>query len=196
MGGTADRERAVSTIIGPEHNMQNMAAPGAAAGPGFPQDMWMPMDEAIEDKPELLGLRKGWTGAMMGMMTLVRVLPPETFDKIMAMKQSAPATAAYKVAFRTDPSPPTGSENATIHVSVTDPVGGVIRDATVRITMIMPAMPAMGMAEMRDSTPLQWNGTDYSTALKILMSGSWNVLVNVERAGQPTATYRMRLDAK
>lgn len=132
----------------------------------------------------------------MGMMTLVRVLPPERYEAIMASKQVPPPTAAYRVAFRTDPSPPLGSENSTIHVSVSDPSGSGISDATVRLTLIMPAMPAMGMEEMRDSAPLQWNGSDYSGTVKIMMSGVWNVLVDVERAGQPRATYRLRLEAK
>lgn len=51
--------------------------------PGYPQDMWMTMDEAVE-KPETYGLAKDWTGTMMGMMTLVRVLGPEMYDKVMA----------------------------------------------------------------------------------------------------------------
>ena len=29
--------------------------------PGYPQDMWMVMDEVIPPKPENYGLRKGWT---------------------------------------------------------------------------------------------------------------------------------------
>jgi len=49
--------------------------------PGYPQDMFMVMDEMVE-KPETYGLPKGWTGAMMGMMTLVRVLPSDLYDKI------------------------------------------------------------------------------------------------------------------
>ena len=30
-------------------------------------------------------LPDGWTGAMMGMMTLVRVLPPDKYDRMMAL---------------------------------------------------------------------------------------------------------------
>jgi len=56
--------------------------------PGYPQDMWMPMDEMI-DKPETHGLRKGWTGSMMGMMTLVRVLPPDMYNKIRELQAKA-----------------------------------------------------------------------------------------------------------
>ncbi len=51
---------------------------------GYPQDMWMEMDEAVA-KPETYGMAKGWTGASMGMMTYVRVLTPEMYDKVMTM---------------------------------------------------------------------------------------------------------------
>jgi manganese oxidase len=53
--------------------------------PGFPQDHYMTMDDAVE-KPETYGLRRGWTGGMMGMMTLVRVVRPELFARIEALK--------------------------------------------------------------------------------------------------------------
>ena len=50
---------------------------------GYPQDMWMPMDEAVT-KPETYGMAKDWSAATMGMMTYVRVLTPEMYDKVMA----------------------------------------------------------------------------------------------------------------
>lgn len=52
--------------------------------PGFPQDafMEMAMDQAV-DKPENYGLAQNWSAGMMGMMSLVRVLPPEKYDHIM-----------------------------------------------------------------------------------------------------------------
>src|ERR1700675_5193692 len=54
--------------------------------PGFPQDAYMEgpvmaMDDMVQ-KPETYGLRPGWTGFMMGMMTLLRVLPPGLYDHI------------------------------------------------------------------------------------------------------------------
>jgi manganese oxidase len=68
--------------------------PAKRAVPGYPQDMWMVMDTPYE-KPETFGLRPGWSGAMMGMMTMVRVLKPELFDKIQELKRNAtPAPAA------------------------------------------------------------------------------------------------------
>ena len=56
--------------------------------PGYPQDMWMTMDAQYR-KPETYGLGRGWTGAMMGMMTLIRVLPPDLFNKIQELKRNA-----------------------------------------------------------------------------------------------------------
>lgn len=60
-----------------------------SAVPGFPQDafMEMPMDHAV-DKPENYGLAQNWSAGMMGMMSLVRVLPPEKFDHIMHLVAS------------------------------------------------------------------------------------------------------------
>jgi hypothetical protein len=59
--------------------------------PGFPQDAlmegpMMAMDQLV-DKPETLGLRPGWSGFMAGMMTFVRVLPPDKYDQIMELQR-------------------------------------------------------------------------------------------------------------
>jgi hypothetical protein len=61
------------------------AAPNAGMYPGYSQDMFMVMDDMVA-KPETHGLRAGWSGGTMGMMTIVRVLKPELFDKIQALK--------------------------------------------------------------------------------------------------------------
>ena len=54
--------------------------------PGYPQDdlMMMIVDDDVV-KPETWGLAPGWTASMMGMMNLVRVLPEDRYNKIMAM---------------------------------------------------------------------------------------------------------------
>ena len=108
IGIAGDRERATSNLVAAGqqmpagHDMSAMTKPGDPMEmypkddpekkkiPGYPQDMWMPMDEMGAEKPENYGLRKGWSGAMMGMMTLVRVLPPELYDKIMDLKAKQP----------------------------------------------------------------------------------------------------------
>ena len=49
--------------------------------PGYPQEMIMIMDKEVA-KPQTYGLPPGWTASMMGMMTLVRVLPPAEYDEV------------------------------------------------------------------------------------------------------------------
>lgn len=68
-------------------------APGAGDVPNFPQDAFMEgpmmsMDDKVE-KPENYGLAPGWSAYMQGMMTFVRVLPPDRYDRIVARMRSA-----------------------------------------------------------------------------------------------------------
>src|SRR5450759_3316254 len=62
-------------------------APNANSVPGFPQDAFMEgpmmaMDKMVA-KPQNYGLPAGWSGFMQGMMTFVRVLPPDEYDEVM-----------------------------------------------------------------------------------------------------------------
>jgi FtsP/CotA-like multicopper oxidase with cupredoxin domain len=91
IGVGAEAERAVPNM--PVGAMQQptfiqagrAAPPNAGMFPGYPQDMFMVMDDLVA-KPETYALRPGWSGGTMGMMTIVRVLPPELFDKIQDLK--------------------------------------------------------------------------------------------------------------
>jgi FtsP/CotA-like multicopper oxidase with cupredoxin domain len=103
--GMTTQERSVSNIVGPQgeqhegHGQQSQEQgkgaelqPGqqrtlgdeSARGrvPGYPQDMVMFMDKEVA-KPETYGLPSGWTGSFMGMMTMVRVLPPDMYEEVM-----------------------------------------------------------------------------------------------------------------
>jgi len=108
LGVAADADRATSNLVAQDapatatgahaHHMSTDSAmdaypkddPEKKKVPGYPQDMWMVEDEKYNWKPENFGLRKGWTGAMMGMMTMLRVVTPEVYDKIMALKGQNP----------------------------------------------------------------------------------------------------------
>jgi hypothetical protein len=84
MGVGATYEENTSHLVGQntEHSQHQMTGKNNPKQvPGFPQDHWMTMDKEVE-KPETYGLSAGWTGAMMGMMSLVRVLPPDLYYKI------------------------------------------------------------------------------------------------------------------
>jgi FtsP/CotA-like multicopper oxidase with cupredoxin domain len=118
IGESARRERAVTHLVGaplasqqrrsvtkpqqPGH--EGHAMPGQAGDvmypvddpekkrvPGYPQDMWMDTSHWVPNKAEFHGLRPTWDRAMMGMMTLVRVLPPELYDRIMELKSKEQA---------------------------------------------------------------------------------------------------------
>jgi hypothetical protein len=76
----------------PGMQMSSDVAKDANSVPGFPQDAFMEgpmmaMDKMVE-KPETYGLRPGWSGFVGGMMTFVRVLPPDKYDEIMRLKEN------------------------------------------------------------------------------------------------------------
>jgi manganese oxidase len=72
-----------------QHVHSSPVAQNANSVPGFPQDafMEMGMDEIVE-KPETYGLPKNWSAGMMGMMTMVRVLPDKEYDAILSRKKA------------------------------------------------------------------------------------------------------------
>ncbi|MCU1293367.1 MAG: putative multicopper oxidase [Bryobacterales bacterium] len=78
-------EKEDSTMPGMQ--MDQDVAKNANQVPGFPQDAFMEgpmmaMDKMVE-RPQNYGLRPGWSGFMQGMMTFLRVLPPDQYDKVM-----------------------------------------------------------------------------------------------------------------
>lgn len=88
--GMTTREKQVSNIVGGQQARQQGHHSVHAMGgkqkriPGYPQDMWMPMDGLVA-KPETYGLAPNWSGAVMGMMTVVRVLRPDMYAKVMKL---------------------------------------------------------------------------------------------------------------
>ena len=107
-----------------------------------------------------------------------------------------PAVSQIKIAFRSDPETPRGNSDATLHVALLDSSGKAVTDAQVKVTLIMPAMPAMGMGEMRAANELGWKGSDYVGTIKVPTAGSWNVEVNASRNGQLLGSYHARLNAQ
>ena len=81
--------QALAARAGFEHQHPSPVSGDAEKIPGFPQDafMEMGMDELLQ-KPETQGLPKNWSSGMMGMMTMVRVLPEKELNEIAEMKKS------------------------------------------------------------------------------------------------------------
>lgn len=93
---SAEQKRNLNAFDMGEQSMKEQmteSSPHANNVPNFPQDNYMEgpmmsMDKLVE-KPENLGLRPNWSRFMQGMMTFVRVLPPEQYDQVIAaMKQA------------------------------------------------------------------------------------------------------------
>ncbi|HSA92896.1 MAG TPA: efflux RND transporter periplasmic adaptor subunit [Terriglobales bacterium] len=102
---------------------------------------------------------------------------------------------AWKITFQVDPSPPRGSQENMVRVQVLDAAGKAATDAAVHVEFWMPAMPEMGMGEMRASTDLKWDGSAYSGSIRLPSTGSWNVNVEARRGGERLATYRTSVNA-
>jgi len=111
-------------------------------------------------------------------------------------QQTAPESAQFNVSFRSDPATPQGGAEAALHVSVQDAAGKPLTDAQVQVTLFMPAMPAMGMSEMRETATLTSRGSEYAGSIKVPTPGTWTVTVEVSRGGQSLTNYRSSLNAK
>jgi RND family efflux transporter MFP subunit len=112
--------------------------------------------------------------------------------------ESGQAAVSSEVQFRfsADPASPKGGSNTTVHVAVLNASGKPISDAAVKVALVMPAMPAMNMPEMRSPADLTWDGAQYTGAVKVPSSGVWNVEIEARRNGQVLGTYRSRLVAQ
>ena len=85
-------------------------------------------------------------------------------SKEFAATQQAPSSSTNasaeasspKIDIHSDPNPMKAGEDNQFHVTLTDTGGKPIADARVTVTLIMPAMPSMGMPEMKSSFELPW----------------------------------------
>ena len=82
--------------IGVEHVHHSPIADDANRVPGFPQDAFMEMSmDAAVAKAETLGLPPNWSAGMMGMMTMVRVLPDAEYHQIQSLIRERNAKAKH-----------------------------------------------------------------------------------------------------
>ena len=67
--------------------------------PGFPQsmggmEMYTPAQIKKLRRPETRGMRKNWFEGVEGLMTVVRVLPPDLYEKMVSGKGDVPDGAS------------------------------------------------------------------------------------------------------
>lgn len=96
------------------------------------------------------------------------------------------------------PAPLKSGEDNTFSAMVTGTGGKPVTDAQVKLTLVMAAMPSMGMPEMKSSADLTWSASQNSYVGKAQpgMAGAWTVTVEASRNGAVLAEYRTRLIAK
>jgi len=110
----------------------------------------------------------------------------------------SPQAAPGKIELHADPDPMKAGEDNTFQVKVTDSDGKSVPDANVTLTLIMPAMPSMGMPEMKSAIALTWDA-DHATYLgkgQPGIPGSWTVVVEARRNNSVIATLHTHITAR
>jgi Cu(I)/Ag(I) efflux system membrane fusion protein len=106
--------------------------------------------------------------------------------------------SAAKIDFHSDSNPMKAGEDNQFHVTLTDAAGKPISDARVTVTLIMPAMPSMGMPEMKSSGELAWKAGSqmYVGNGQAPTAGTWTVLVEARKNGNVIASMRTHFSAR
>ena len=98
--------------------------------------------------------------------------------------------------FSSNPSTPRLGTN-TLRAKLTASGGVPIQGAQVTATFFMPAMPAMGMAAMRNVATLRETGGGvYEGPVQIQMGGTWQVTVLATKNGQTIAQKQISVTAQ
>jgi len=111
---------------------------------------------------------------------------------------STAQAAAAKIDFHSDPDPMKAGADNTFQVKVTGADGKPVVDATVTLTLIMPAMPSMGMPEMKNTVALAWANDHgmYMGKGQPGMAGNWTVIVEARRNGAVLANIHTHQNAR
>jgi RND family efflux transporter MFP subunit len=118
--------------------------------------------------------------------------PPGVSAPVGQSGQAAQASIEYA---STPATPRLG--NNTFRVKLTAADGSPVTGAQVTVTFFMPAMPAMGMAAMRNVVTLADKGGGmYEGPGQIQMGGTWQVTVLATKNGQTLAQKQMSVTAK
>jgi RND family efflux transporter MFP subunit len=106
--------------------------------------------------------------------------------------------SAAKIDFHAEPDPLKAGEDNQFRVNLTDAQGKPIGDASVNVKLIMPAMPAMNMPEMKSSIDLPWIAGQqiYTGKSQPPTAGTWTVYVEARKNGAVIATFHTHLSAR
>jgi len=108
---------------------------------------------------------------------------------------AAASAGSIEVTLTTQPDPPKMGE--TTFEAMVMQRGQPVTDADVAVELVMAAMPAMNMPEMKSRTPLKHEGGGrYRGTGNVMMAGSWEATVSVTRGGQELGTHKVTLVAQ
>jgi Cu(I)/Ag(I) efflux system membrane fusion protein len=112
--------------------------------------------------------------------------------------EASPAASTVKIDLHADPNPLKAGEDNLFHVTLTEANGKSISDARVTVTLIMPAMPSMGMPEMKSSFDLAWKAgsNTYEGKGQAPTAGTWTVLAEARKNSNVIASMRTHLSAR
>jgi hypothetical protein len=96
----------------------------------------------------------------------------------------------YMVHVKIDKNPPVTGLNK-MEIGIQDTMGADVTDAKVVVEYGMPAMP--GMPAMNYKTKSELKNKKYLATLNFSMSGAWNVVVKILRAGK-TQSVKFNVD--
>jgi Cu(I)/Ag(I) efflux system membrane fusion protein len=107
-------------------------------------------------------------------------------------------SSVAKIDLHVDPNPMKAGEDNQFQAVLTDAAGKPITGARVSVTLVMPAMPAMGMPEIKSSCELAWKAGSqmYVGKGQAPMPGTWNVLVEARKNGNVIASMHTHLSAR
>lgn len=84
-----------------------------------------------------------------------------------------------------------------VQVKVTNRQGAPVPDAEVTLTIFMPAMPAMGMAAVQNTSRLSSAGGGlYQGSVQLPTGGLWQLTITVKRGDTLLATKQLRMNAE
>ena len=140
--------------------------------------------------------RVGWqTIVVLGVAVLSAMVAPPSAAQSSAKSGTKAKSARLDIMLMKPTAAKTGDNQFEVMVKGAD--GKPIADAEVSVMLMMPAMPAMKMAEKRNEVVLKpaAAGT-YTGTGQVMMAGKWNVTVRVKRGGKEIGQKKLTLTAK
>ena len=131
-----------------------------------------------------------------GMFAVILAVAAGTGSPAFAQAGANAKKAELDIAFTSKPNPPKSGDNS-FEVVVKDAAGKSVTDAEVSASFYMPPMPAMKMAEMKNTVPLKHvKDGRYAGNGLVMMSGKWDVTVTVKRGGKELGSKKFPITAQ